>query len=134
MTPAPKRRWFAYSLRTLFVVVTVFAVWLGYSMNWIQQRHKVLNDSEARMKRAGKGYWDIWGPPAIEVDHPIPPPFPLGLFGERGHDKVLLFYIVDALPDGVTPEMTRAQRLFPEARCTWSFVDRDGNWFPSTEE
>jgi len=26
---APKRRWFSFSLRTLFVVVTAFAVWLG---------------------------------------------------------------------------------------------------------
>jgi predicted PurR-regulated permease PerM len=26
MTPAPKRRWFRWSLRTLFVVVTVAAV------------------------------------------------------------------------------------------------------------
>jgi hypothetical protein len=29
MISAPKRRWFAYSLRTLFVVVTAFGVWLG---------------------------------------------------------------------------------------------------------
>jgi hypothetical protein len=29
MTTAPKRRWFKYSLRTLFVVVTAFGVWLG---------------------------------------------------------------------------------------------------------
>jgi hypothetical protein len=30
MTPAPKRRWFQFSLRTMFVVVTVFACWLGW--------------------------------------------------------------------------------------------------------
>jgi hypothetical protein len=30
MTTAPKRRWFAFSLRTLFVLVTVFGIWLGY--------------------------------------------------------------------------------------------------------
>jgi hypothetical protein len=31
MTSTPKRRWFriAFSLRTLFVVVTFFGVWLG---------------------------------------------------------------------------------------------------------
>jgi TRAP-type C4-dicarboxylate transport system permease small subunit len=29
MTPAPKRRW-SFSLRTLFVVITVLACWLGW--------------------------------------------------------------------------------------------------------
>jgi len=38
MTPTPKRRWFRFSLRTLFVVVTVFAVWLGWNVNIVQQR------------------------------------------------------------------------------------------------
>jgi hypothetical protein len=39
MTPAPKRRWSASSLRMLFVVVTVFSVALGvvYQLNWIRQ-------------------------------------------------------------------------------------------------
>ncbi len=38
MTIAPKRRWFNYSLRTLFVVVTVLCVWLGWNVNIVQQR------------------------------------------------------------------------------------------------
>ena len=44
MTAQPRRRWFrfAFSLRTLFVVVTIFACWLGYHMNWIRQRHDAL--------------------------------------------------------------------------------------------
>ena len=31
----PKRRWFrfAFSLRTLFIVVTLFGCWLGYQIN-----------------------------------------------------------------------------------------------------
>ena len=41
MTPAPKRRW-TFTLRTLFVVVTVFGIWLGYEMNWIRERHAFL--------------------------------------------------------------------------------------------
>jgi hypothetical protein len=32
MTFAPKRRWFRFSLRTLFVVVTVTAVWVGLAL------------------------------------------------------------------------------------------------------
>ena len=41
-TPAPKRLWFRWSLRTVFVVVTVFGCWLGYELNWIRQRHNFL--------------------------------------------------------------------------------------------
>src|SRR5438105_4362700 len=33
MTPAPKRRWFTYSLRTLFVVVAVLGI-LSYFVPW----------------------------------------------------------------------------------------------------
>lgn len=39
---APKRwfKWFGFrfSLRTLFVLVTIFAVWLGWQMHYIRQR------------------------------------------------------------------------------------------------
>ncbi len=30
MTPAPSRRWFHYSLRTLFVVVTGLSCWIAW--------------------------------------------------------------------------------------------------------
>jgi hypothetical protein len=40
---APKRRWFQFSLRTLFVVVTVFAIWLGWQLKTVRDR-KVLAD------------------------------------------------------------------------------------------
>jgi hypothetical protein len=40
---APKRRrWFRFSLRTLFVVFAVIAVWLGWNAYWVQQRQKML--------------------------------------------------------------------------------------------
>jgi len=39
---APRRRWFRFSQRTLFAVVTVVALllgWLAYQLSWIQARH-----------------------------------------------------------------------------------------------
>jgi hypothetical protein len=39
MTTAPKRRWFAFSLRTLFVGVAVFGIWLGWEFNFVHQRN-----------------------------------------------------------------------------------------------
>ncbi len=40
MTPAPDRRWFrfAFSLRTMFVVVTVLCLWLGWNANIVLER------------------------------------------------------------------------------------------------
>jgi len=42
MITAPKRRWFRYSLRTLFVVVTLFACWLGWNPSRIRERERVM--------------------------------------------------------------------------------------------
>ena len=36
--PKPRRRWFSYSLRTFFVVLTVFGIWLGVQVKWIRAR------------------------------------------------------------------------------------------------
>jgi hypothetical protein len=31
-------------------------------------------------------------------------------------------------------EALRAKRLFPESQFSWTYVDRQGNFFPSQEE
>ena len=41
MTAPPKRRWFRFSLRTMFVVVTVFGVWLGWNLQIVRERNAV---------------------------------------------------------------------------------------------
>ena len=43
---APERRCFRFSLRTMFVVVTVMGGWLGYCLNWIRERHAALDDRQ----------------------------------------------------------------------------------------
>jgi hypothetical protein len=42
MTIHVPRHWFTFSLRTMFVGVTVFVCWFGYQLNWIRQRHELL--------------------------------------------------------------------------------------------
>jgi hypothetical protein len=67
--PTSKRRWFRYSLRTLFVVVTLFALWMGYHLNWIRQRRDARKWIEAHPVGGSIGYhaerrpdisWSLW--------------------------------------------------------------------------
>jgi len=47
---APKRRWFRFSLRTLFVVVTVFAVWLGLEVKFVRDRQAWMQANRALVR------------------------------------------------------------------------------------
>jgi len=49
MSEAPKRRWFRFSLRTMFVVVTlvaVFLAWLGWELSYIRERKAWLRQND----------------------------------------------------------------------------------------
>ena len=115
--PAPKRRWFRFSLRMLFTIVTVFACWLGYELNWLRQRHRVLDD-----------HLVVHNDRFYEED--LAPGW-LWLFGEQAYDE--LRYLPDWPSDEMLApflvlmrekpgrrvskqELARLQALFPEAR------------------
>ena len=89
--PKP-RRWFRFSLRTMFVLVTVVCVWLGYQLNWIRERREVLSSGEVavlhRLNSEGGAPRSLW------------------LFGERG-------YSILACSKNVDKEAI--ERLFPES-------------------
>lgn len=49
MIPAPKCRRFRFSLRTLFAVVTVAGIilgWIGFQLNWIKERRQAMENGE----------------------------------------------------------------------------------------
>ena len=89
----PKLRWFQFQLRTLLIGMTLLSLpcaWVGYSLNWIRQRHEAL---------ASRRVWDFSGSARTTA------PGGLWLFDEPG---VIGIFCV--------PEQTEfAQRLFPEA-------------------
>src|SRR5262245_14455321 len=89
----PKRRWFRFSLRTLFVGVTVIGIaagWVVYQLNWIRQRHAFLNASDVASEAPG-----FSNEPAA---------WPLPWFGET-RPKMLLVPFA---------RVKFAQELFPE--------------------
>lgn len=100
-----RRRWFSFSLRSMLAAVVVLSVagaWVGYQLNWIRQRHDVLeNDQDS----------PLWVSVAVLDGAPCTrTPWPLGLFGEEPAGMPTIW-----LRDSVTDEeLTRAQYLFPE--------------------
>lgn len=121
---ASKRRWFAYSLRTLFIVVTVFGCWLGYELNWIRQRHEFIAEQRSVFRHSPT----LAGP--IDPDDPIQEvsraPGLLWLFGENGASLLLLQIFVenyDGADSDAYPEVQLAKELFPEAKVTWVVFD-----------
>jgi len=46
MTSEPKRRWFSFSLRTMFVVVTLFGCWLGNELHRVRDRRAMAKEIE----------------------------------------------------------------------------------------
>jgi hypothetical protein len=99
MTEAkPKCRWFRFSLRTLFVLVTIAgacAGWVAYQLNWIRERHAVLQTHGG-------------GELVTFYIEPQPPPWPLGLFGEPSQSGNVFIPFRES-------ELKYAHSLFPEA-------------------
>ena len=94
--PKP-RRWFRFSLRTLFLLVTVFCVWLGYHLNWMRERHAFL----ASLPKD-------WQPPPWNTHNTLAP-LGLWLLSETGITSI---YIAK----GEDEKINLAPKLFPEAR------------------
>lgn len=74
----PRRRWYQFSLRTMFVLVTLFCVmvglgvrWVQHSQEWIRQRREVLNLYGGLFHMPGSnqapGFLWLFGEQGVEV-------------------------------------------------------------------
>ncbi len=139
------RRW-SFSLRTLFVVVTVLAVllgWIPYQLNWIQER---------RAAPSLATWYRLYTKSAFDtlLSESPPPRAPglLWLFGERGHTRCRLYfgteprdfsYFTRELTPLEESEVARIKRLFqrhgsrPRQSCPWQ-VDCNGWSNAATEQ
>ena len=122
-TPLPrKRRWFAFSLRTLFVMMTV-ACCMGYQLNWIRQRHSFASKHAAIGSASGHrgGLSSGWGQKQRVA------PGLLWFFGEPAAARICPLIVIDQY-DGSSlmdhEEIQLARRLFPEADVTPMYVLR----------
>src|SRR5262249_2090428 len=97
----PRRRWFRYSLRTFFVLLTIFGVWLGVQVKWMRDRQQAVEHYSTR------GVVLFW--PALPANIQKAP-WPIRLLGEKAAISRMAF--LRGVTDG---ECNRLQRLFPEA-------------------
>jgi len=100
---APPRRRFRFSLRTLFVLVTVLSVWLGVQMKWIRDRHTALREARpfVRFSPHTSGMF--------QVEHAAP--WSIRIFGEQPVNTILVH-----AGGGNDYSEDELKRLFPEAR------------------
>jgi hypothetical protein len=105
-TPAkPRRPWFRFSLRSLFLIVTVVVCWFGYYCHWASERRSAkvwINAHKADI---------VWNGPSLRAG---PFPWQLRLFGELPTDLIWT-EIRDETPADYLQQTARIRRLFPEA-------------------
>ena len=117
MSTAPKRRWFRFSLRTVFVAVTIFCVWLGFQFRIIHQRQSMLRwirDHRGSTYEMSSGsHWRAELVPSWRQ-----------WFGDRPI-KFIIFNEED-LPDA--GQLERIEQLFPESNIN-SYAQTTGHNF-----
>ena len=115
MTLAPNRRWFHFSLRTLFVVVTVLGIWLGWQLHFVSRRKQAINWLEKDLD--GLVIYSSWvrDDPALARDRPDVLKWPQLPFWRRwlGDETIAEIWLPkDAYNDA---NLARLAKCFPEA-------------------
>jgi hypothetical protein len=99
----------------MLLVVTLFACWLGYELNWMRQRHALLAQPNV----------------IAYATHPMPvaPRWDQQLLGEPGVAYISIYYLASSSRRLSEPEQgyrDHASRLFPEAQVRAYAGDHNG--------
>ena len=117
MSTATKHREFRFTLRTLFVVVLLLAIplgWLAVQLKWIRDRHEALR---GLMQPPSRAFILDWSSSFVhERDDVLP--WSLRLFGENSVMQIFILH-------GQESELQPLRMLFPEAEVT---ADKSRVW------
>ncbi|MBI2825907.1 MAG: hypothetical protein HYX69_14575 [Planctomycetia bacterium] len=104
----PRRRWFQFGLGTMFLLVTLFALWLAWELNFIHERQAFLAWVDRKNAEVTNA-WFMVNPPRVP---PATIPFWRRWLGDTAVDTVEL------PPNSTAADRDRAKALFPEADVT----------------
>ena len=128
--PTRRRSRLRFSLRALFVLVTLFACFLAYEVNWIRRRHKFLEDQDQLTHALTDATWDInYDFPKVEIlPGRVEAPGFLWIFGEETLPSLdVLVVQQDNQIDPERPadsyeEVRTAHSLIPEAQIVAAII------------
>jgi hypothetical protein len=135
MTALPKRRWFRFGLRTMFVVLAVLAIpldWLAWQIQIVRERKAVL--AEVESTAPGEFLFVT-----LERAEAVRPP---GSYAHREYVRISRLrrrlgdesYWRMFLPETIDAELTkRVESAFPEAEISMRGAHRDSLYAPDRE-
>ena len=112
------RRWFRFSLRTMFVIVTMVCVWLGYHLIWIRDRHEILTKHQALAASVSAQEKRLQCGAALRLQTAGQRPVGLWILGEPSvpyMQVIVLKSDESQIEDFDEEDGRRAKSLFPEA-------------------
>ena len=104
-TQPTRRRWFQFGLGTLFVLMTVFAVWLGWELKYIRERKEFLAWVESKLATEANHTFMI-DPLAVPAEIPVWRRW----LGDKPRDAITLPFVATKADAG------KARALFAEAK------------------
>lgn len=104
MSDLSPRRWFKFSLRSLFLFVTVFGIWLGWQPHIVRERHNWI-----RIIRERGGNCTVYEDRYAPAITPMEMPWCRRLLGDRPMVYIMLY------PDCPAEDRARVEAAFPEA-------------------
>ncbi|HEY1599862.1 MAG TPA: hypothetical protein VGG64_09690 [Pirellulales bacterium] len=115
--PSIRRRWYQFGLGTMFVLVTLFAVWLGWQINVVRERQavRVFIEEQGGIARSLQDWRPMRYPPGYVGPRQgaIPPKISLPFWRHWMGDEP----VAEILWPAGSPEskMEYAAAVFPEA-------------------
>ena len=115
MNVRPRPRWWRFSLRTMFVVVTLLCCWLGWESNIVRQRQSLLKEltTKAEFQVTKAGEWMSYPPVGTTPAPRASVSLVRRLLGDEAVQEI--GYSTHSQPPSEA-DRSRIARVFPEAR------------------